>query len=106
MASDAPTTDTPEPKLKMKKKSSRQDTIFPDPKDDTKLTESARRGQKFYSSSENLLVTLFISALTYVHARVSSRSDWKFNKARQNWVVRNMWDEAVGHSCGVFFPFC
>ncbi|KIJ54037.1 hypothetical protein M422DRAFT_25021 [Sphaerobolus stellatus SS14] len=63
-------------KKKRKKKDVDSDPeIFPDPSGDEDLPESATK------------------ALIYVYSRVSSSPDWKFNKARQNWIIRNIFDD-------------
>jgi len=46
----------------------------------------------------------FATALEYVHANLASTPDWKFNKARQNWIIRNLWDDAIVPD--LYFPSC
>ncbi|KII95839.1 hypothetical protein PLICRDRAFT_96552 [Plicaturopsis crispa FD-325 SS-3] len=58
-----------------KKKSKRRKTDLPDPNDDESLSDQARK------------------ALVYAYAQFSDPSSWKFNKARQNWLIRNIWSE-------------
>ncbi|KAI0370199.1 hypothetical protein BV20DRAFT_304056 [Pilatotrama ljubarskyi] len=48
---------------------------FPDPTDDEALTEQAQK------------------ALHYAFTQFEDPSEWKFNKARQNWIIRNLWSE-------------
>ncbi|KZS97550.1 hypothetical protein SISNIDRAFT_546649 [Sistotremastrum niveocremeum HHB9708] len=31
--------------------------------------------------------------LTYAHEQVVQAKSWKFNKGKQNWLIRNIWDE-------------
>ncbi|KAI0356561.1 hypothetical protein OH77DRAFT_1503517 [Trametes cingulata] len=51
---------------------------FPDPTDDEELTEQAQK------------------ALHYAFTQYEEPSEWKFNKARQNWIIRNLWSaEAI-----------
>ncbi|KAF8531508.1 hypothetical protein JB92DRAFT_2850658 [Gautieria morchelliformis] len=66
-------------------RSSRQG-IYPDPTKDAALTAPA------------------LKALSYVHTHVSSPDSWKFSKARQNWVVRNLWDDKAIPD--MYFPSC
>ena len=35
------------------------------------------------------------SALQYAYIQFADRSAWKFNKARQNWLLRNVWSEEM-----------
>ncbi|KAI0080720.1 hypothetical protein K474DRAFT_1695572 [Panus rudis PR-1116 ss-1] len=46
-----------------------------DPDEDQSLGEQARK------------------ALSYAYSYVHNRSEWKFNKARQNWLIRNIWSQ-------------
>ncbi|KIY49592.1 hypothetical protein FISHEDRAFT_72904 [Fistulina hepatica ATCC 64428] len=46
---------------------------YPNPKKDASLTEQSRK------------------ALDYVYAFHKHHEKWKFNKARQNWLIRNCW---------------
>ncbi|GJJ13536.1 hypothetical protein Clacol_007790 [Clathrus columnatus] len=64
------------PEEKSKKKKKEKDK-YPDPKKDNTLSE----------------LETALKALTYVYERLTSHSEWKFNKARQNWILRNIWDE-------------
>ncbi|KAF8897330.1 hypothetical protein BD779DRAFT_1667327 [Infundibulicybe gibba] len=55
-----------------KKKKHRNKTDYPDPEDDSTLNDQAKK------------------ALMYAFAQFNRPSKWKFNKARQNWLLRNM----------------
>ncbi|KAF8138257.1 hypothetical protein EV363DRAFT_1313517 [Boletus edulis] len=48
---------------------------YPDPAIDESLAEQSRR------------------ALSYAYERCRGIETWKFNKARQNWLLRNVWSE-------------
>ncbi|TEB35370.1 hypothetical protein FA13DRAFT_1337469 [Coprinellus micaceus] len=53
-------------------------TDFPDPHGDESLTDQARK------------------ALDYAFLQFNKPSEWKFNKAKQNWLIRNVWSsEAI-----------
>jgi len=56
-----------------KKKRKAGCTDLPDPEDDASLGNQARK------------------ALTYAHQQFDDPTNWKFNKARQNWLIRNIW---------------
>ena len=38
-------------------------------------------------------IVTFELALSYAHERCRGIEVWKFNKARQNWLLRNVWSE-------------
>jgi len=59
-----------------KRKKFKQPT-HPDPSEDPDLTEQSQK------------------ALTYIYFQSTSPETWKFNKARQNWVIRNVWTSKV-----------
>ncbi|KAJ6510057.1 hypothetical protein C8R47DRAFT_779638 [Mycena vitilis] len=63
-----------EPRQKKPKKNK---TGFPDPGDDPALSEQASR------------------ALSYAFLQFRKPSKWKFSKARQNWLIRNVWSETI-----------
>ncbi|KAF7971786.1 hypothetical protein HWV62_36155 [Athelia sp. TMB] len=61
-------------KSSRKKRKNIVDTGFPNPEEDATLaTDQARK------------------ALTYAYTQFSDPDTWKFNKARQNWLIRNLW---------------
>ena len=35
----------------------------------------------------------WVSALSYAYLHAEDPDKWKFNKARQNWLVRNVWSD-------------
>ncbi|KAI0722978.1 hypothetical protein C8Q76DRAFT_721163 [Earliella scabrosa] len=79
---DAPKTTEADGNGKHKKKRKhRPSSGLPDPSEDESLTDQARK------------------ALQYAFLQFDDPSSWKFNKARQNWLIRNVWsDEAVPES--------
>lgn len=88
----------PKPKSK-KQKRKRVDTGLPNPEDDASLADQARKGILY----QHLLITvskyliLICLALVYAFTQFADPDNWKFNKARQNWLIRNIWsDQAVG----------
>lgn len=69
--------------------------IHLDPSDDLDLTEQSQKGAYPHSKSLALFYMIAI-ALVYIYSHSTSLETWKFNKARQNWVVRNVWTSKVG----------
>ncbi|KIY67331.1 hypothetical protein CYLTODRAFT_397227 [Cylindrobasidium torrendii FP15055 ss-10] len=70
-AADAPPEAIPNPEPPAKKR--RNKTGFQDPSGDSELTDQAQK------------------ALEYAFMQFRKPKKWKFNKARQNWLVRNYW---------------
>ncbi|KAF8803838.1 hypothetical protein BYT27DRAFT_7171242 [Phlegmacium glaucopus] len=66
------------------KKKHKNRTIFADPKEDTELNTQSRK------------------ALEYVFTQMNRPSRWKFNKARQNWLIRNIWSSETVPD--IYFP--
>ncbi|EKM80471.1 hypothetical protein AGABI1DRAFT_106643 [Agaricus bisporus var. burnettii JB137-S8] len=68
--------ETPKTTRKKSKKSRKNKTGFVDPEQDkeTDLPEQASK------------------ALSYAFRRFHEPNNWKFNKAKQNWLVRNLWN--------------
>ncbi|KAI0751436.1 hypothetical protein C8Q80DRAFT_1268670 [Daedaleopsis nitida] len=62
-------------KPEKKKRKHRSPSKLPDPSGDEVLSEQAQR------------------ALQYAFSQCDDPSGWKFNKARQNWLIRNVWSE-------------
>ncbi|KAI9001272.1 hypothetical protein BD414DRAFT_526503 [Trametes punicea] len=60
---------------KPKKRKRRTTSGFPDPTEDESLSEQAQK------------------ALHYAFTQFEEPHEWKFNKARQNWIIRNCWSE-------------
>ncbi|KAL1946701.1 hypothetical protein VTO73DRAFT_14805 [Trametes versicolor] len=58
-----------------KKRKRRSASGFPDPTVDEALSEQAQK------------------ALDYAFTQFEEPDKWKFNKARQNWIIRNVWSE-------------
>ncbi|TFK56100.1 hypothetical protein OE88DRAFT_1652705 [Heliocybe sulcata] len=56
-----------------KRKRSKNHTTYPDPAEDGSPSEQASK------------------ALGYARSQFSDPETWKFNKARQNWLIRNVW---------------
>ncbi|TFY69447.1 hypothetical protein EVG20_g3160 [Dentipellis fragilis] len=72
--------DSKEKKKKSKKKRADKEKLvdLPDPESDEALSDQARK------------------ALLYTYAQFDDPPNWKFNKARQNWLIRNIWsDQAI-----------
>ncbi|KAH7916785.1 hypothetical protein BJ138DRAFT_1108569 [Hygrophoropsis aurantiaca] len=61
------------PPKQTKKKRKHDDSPYPDPADDTALPDQ--------------------NPLSYAFISFSDPSNWKFNKAKQNWLIRNAWVE-------------
>lgn len=80
-----------------KRKKHRNKTGFLDPDEDTALTDQARKGaQRTRACSKRVLTIFYFIALAYAFLQLRHPSKWKFNKARQNWLIRNVWvSEAV-----------
>ncbi|KAJ8518345.1 hypothetical protein ONZ45_g4566 [Pleurotus djamor] len=70
VAAEEPSKD--EPARKKRKKSKK---FFADPSGDETLSDQARK------------------ALTYAFTQAETPDVWKFNKAKQNWLIRNIWSE-------------
>ncbi|KAJ3504003.1 hypothetical protein NLJ89_g8170 [Agrocybe chaxingu] len=68
-----PTPDGPLEELEPPKKKHKNRTEFRDPRDDSSLNRQSRKG------------------LEYVFTQMNKPKKWKFNKARQNWIMRNIW---------------
>ncbi|KAJ7638547.1 hypothetical protein FB45DRAFT_903197 [Roridomyces roridus] len=66
--------DVEQPKQKKPKKNK---TGFPDPEEDSALSGQA------------------LKALAYAFYRFRRPKKWKFSKARQNWLVRNIWSDSI-----------
>ncbi|EPT02837.1 hypothetical protein FOMPIDRAFT_1047573 [Fomitopsis schrenkii] len=58
-----------------KKKRKRAKTGFPNPEEDESLSEQAQK------------------ALHYAFCQFDDPTSWKFNKAKQNWLIRNIWSQ-------------
>ncbi|KAJ7117355.1 hypothetical protein C8R43DRAFT_1037261 [Mycena crocata] len=65
------------PQEPQKKKRKNNKTGFPDPEEDTALSEQASK------------------ALAYAFMQFRKPSKWKFSKARQNWLIRNIWSDLI-----------
>ncbi|KAJ6539096.1 hypothetical protein B0H19DRAFT_342248 [Mycena capillaripes] len=60
-----------------KKKHKKNKTGFPNPGDDASLSEQASK------------------ALSYAFLQFRKPAKWKFSKARQNWLIRNIWSDQI-----------
>ncbi|KAF7790102.1 hypothetical protein EIP86_001053 [Pleurotus ostreatoroseus] len=58
-----------------KKKRKHLRSGFPNPEGDDELSDQSKK------------------ALVYAYVYAENQSNWKFNKARQNWLVRNVWSD-------------
>lgn len=65
-------------------------TNFADPRGDSTLGSQSRKGS-CYSVKHLPKPTKCHSALEYAFMQMNKPSKWKFNKARQNWIIRNLW---------------
>jgi len=66
------------------KKKHKNRTSFSDPREDTQLNTQSRK------------------ALEYIFTQMNRPSRWKFNKARQNWLIRNVWSSETVPD--IYFP--
>ncbi|KIP09172.1 hypothetical protein PHLGIDRAFT_126477, partial [Phlebiopsis gigantea 11061_1 CR5-6] len=60
---------------KQKKRKRESKSSLPDPERDGELSDQAKK------------------ALSYAYSQAEEPSSWKFNKAKQNWLLRNIWSE-------------
>ena len=85
-----------------KRKKSKAST-HPNPGDDSDLTEQSQKGSHSFSTSlqppKSPTTRSTVTALIYVCSQSASPETWKFNKARQNWVIRNVWTSEVSSGC-------
>ncbi|KAL0581955.1 hypothetical protein V5O48_000012 [Marasmius crinis-equi] len=74
------------------KKRSKNKTGFPDPEEDSTLSEQAQRGSSLplCRSVDNADAS---PALSYAFIQFRRPKKWKFQKARQNWLIRNFWSD-------------
>jgi len=81
------TSDKPHKSEKNKRKNK---TGFPDPGDDNSLSEQSKK-----CSCPHLPLCILTDpnpqALAYAFSQFRRPGKWKFNKARQNWLIRNIW---------------
>lgn len=42
-----------------------------------------------------------VAALSYAYTQFADPSAWKFNKARQNWLIRNVWSDSAVSPPGI-----
>ncbi|KAG6844109.1 hypothetical protein H0H87_009715 [Tephrocybe sp. NHM501043] len=68
---------TTSPDVVVPKKKRKNKTGFPDPSEDTTLSEQSQK------------------CLSYAFLQFHHPSKWKFNKARQNWLIRNIWSKEM-----------
>ena len=67
---------------------------------------SLTKMSKFRSADVNARY-VFV-ALSYAYLQLEEPSSWKFNKARQNWLLRNVWSEeavSLNITVSVIFSF-
>jgi hypothetical protein len=72
------------------KKKHKNRTNFSDPREDMQLNMQSRKGAH-YTLALIGWILLLSTALEYVFTQMNRPSRWKFNKARQNWLIRNVW---------------
>ena len=75
-----------------KKKKHRNKTGFPDPNEDESLHDQPRKCS-FYFPVCSKKLTLLCTGLAYAFSQFHCPSKWKFNKACQNWLIRNFWSD-------------
>jgi hypothetical protein len=73
------------------KKKHKNRTNFADPREDTQLNTQSRKGTHYSVVARLDEFSLLSTALEYVFTQMNRPSRWKFNKARQNWLIRNIW---------------
>jgi len=87
---------------KKKKSQDSTDTLSPDPSADEVLSDQSRKGMLPILHVYSLSMRRFV-ALSYAYARFQDPPNWKFNKARQIWLIRKLWsEEMVSLSCKIF----
>ncbi|KAJ8592129.1 hypothetical protein M405DRAFT_764030 [Rhizopogon salebrosus TDB-379] len=69
---------------KKKKDHCSTDVLFPDPSSDESLSDQSRK------------------ALSYAYARFQDPPNWKFNKARQIWLIKKLWSEEMASFSSAF----
>lgn len=96
--------DVPESGGKHDKKKRKHRSSLPNPSEDGSLSEHARKGMSFYAVSrrEYTLMQADHLALQYAFTQFDDTSSWKFNKARQNWLIRNVSNDEVVSKPGQF----
>lgn len=90
------TDDGPPAEAPKKKKRKRGKTGFPNPEEDESLSEQARKGKRPISAVHfifDLTQNLGDPALHYAFCQFDDPTSWKFNKAKQNWLIRNIWSQ-------------
>lgn len=92
--------ETPDSKPFKKKKGHRPlDLPSTDPGVDESLSEQSRKGMP-RNLHACLLSIEWFTALSYAYARFEDPPNWKFNKARQIWLIKRLWsEEMVSLSC-------
>ena len=83
----------PEKELKKKKKRKHSEHSFKDPSTDESLSEQASKGVWSPNTLTTINSTHYVPALSYAYTQADDLPNWKFNKARQNWLIRNILSE-------------
>ena len=60
--------------------------------------KKVRTSSLLHRSPKTPTIHLTVAALIYVYSQSNSPDTWKFNKARQNWIIRNVWTSKVGEN--------
>jgi hypothetical protein len=83
-----------------KKKKGHRPSDLPstDPSVDESLSEQSRKGMP-RNSHVCLLSIEWFTALSYAYARFEDPPNWKFNKARQIWLIKRLWSEEMVSFC-------
>jgi len=75
------------------KKKRKGATKISDPAQDKSLSEQALKGM--FVNTKLGREFIFHVGLSYAFSQYCNPAEWKFNKARQNWLVRNIWSPAM-----------
>lgn len=84
------------------KKKHKNRTYFADPREDTQLNTQSRKGVCYNVAIDGLSL-LLSTVLEYVFTQMNRPSKWKFNKARQNWLIKNIWSPETVSPSFLFF---
>ena len=79
---------------KSKKNKRKNKTGFPDPDDDNSLSEQSKKCSCLHLPLY-VLTDSILQALVYAFSQFRRPGKWKFNKARQNWLIRNIWSSEM-----------
>ncbi|KIJ70353.1 hypothetical protein HYDPIDRAFT_23468 [Hydnomerulius pinastri MD-312] len=92
---DAP---PPEEKKSKKRKKSRKENLETTLEQVPEVTQTKKKTRCDHTdpSQDKSLADQNLKALSFAYERFQNPESWKFNKARQNWLIRNIWsDQAI-----------